>query len=65
MITSGLEVEIERLQKERDQLGQEHARALEGEHKVDEELKTKNQELTGKIFFGLSDHKVCTTIALC
>jgi hypothetical protein len=58
-----LEEEIERLQKERDQLGQERTRALEGERKVGEELKTRNQELTGRICFVLSDHTVCIAIS--
>jgi len=54
-----------RLQQERDQLSQERARALEGERRVDEELNNRNQELTGKIFFVLSDHKVCIAISWC
>jgi len=46
-----LEEEIERLEKEKDQLSQEHARALKSERKVGEELKTRNRELSGKICF--------------
>ena len=42
---------MERLRKEKDQLDQEHDRMLESEWKVGEELKTRNQELTGKISF--------------
>jgi hypothetical protein len=37
---------MKRLQKERDQLGQEHARVLESEHKVGEELEATTRELT-------------------
>jgi hypothetical protein len=40
------------LRKEKDQLTQERARILENERKVGEELKTGNQELTGKICFN-------------
>ena len=46
-----MEEEVERLRKEKDQLDQERAHALEGERKVGEELKTRNQELTGKISY--------------
>ena len=45
----GLEEELERIRKERDQLDQERVRILENERKVGEELKTKNRELAGKI----------------
>jgi len=48
---AGLEEEMERVRKEKDQLDQEHDRMLESEWKVGEELKTRNQELTGKISF--------------
>ena len=58
-------MEIERLQKERDQLHQERARALESERKVGEELKTRNRELTGKICFDFTDHKFFIGIACC
>ena len=40
----------------RDQLDQERARALEGERKVGEELKTRERELAGMICCDLSDH---------
>ena len=60
-----MEEEIERLQKERDQLGQERARALEGERKVGEELKAKNRELTDRIRFDFCDHKVFIDITCC
>ena len=50
-IAAGLEEEIERLQKKKDQLDQERARMLESERKVGEDLKTRNEELTGKISF--------------
>jgi hypothetical protein len=60
-----LEEEIECLQKERDHLGQERARALEGERKVGEELKARNRELTGRIRFDFYDHKVFIDIACC
>jgi len=53
---SGLEEEIERLRKERDQLDQERASALETERKVGEELKNRNRELAGKSRFVLFDH---------
>jgi len=46
-----MEEEIERLRKEKDQLDQERACAMESERKVGEELKTRNQELSGKISF--------------
>jgi hypothetical protein len=48
----GLEEEMERLQKARDQLNQERARVLENVWKVGEELRTRNWELTGKISFN-------------
>ena len=47
--TVGLEEEMERIWKERDQLDQERACILESERKAGEELKARNQELTGKI----------------
>ena len=50
--------EIECLRKERDQLDQERASALEAERKVGEELKTRSQELAGKSCFILFDHTV-------
>jgi len=58
-----LEEEIERLQKERDQLGQERTRALEGERKVGEELKARNRDLTGRFCFDFFDHIVFIVIA--
>ena len=61
-------MEIERLRKERDQLGQECASALEMERRVGKELKNKNRELAGKSCFVLFDHAVLSpfyTIVAC
>ena len=46
--TVGLEEELERIRKERDQLDQERIRIQENERKGAEESKTKNRELAGK-----------------
>ena len=54
---AGLEEEMERLRREKDQLDQERARTLESERKVGEELKMRNRELIGKIrFVGMSEN---------
>ena len=46
--TIGLEKELERLRKERDQLNQEGAWKPESERKMGEELKVRDRELAGK-----------------
>ena len=53
-----MEEEVKSLRKERDQLDQERASALETERKVGKELKTRSRELAGKSCFVFFDHAV-------
>ena len=56
-----MEEKIKRLRKERDQLNQERACALESERKVGEELKTRSRKLAGRTRF-LYCHSMLLTV---